>query len=182
MTIVIIGVRSADGGSPIAGGHSCVGASTASGMMIDLSRLNNVQVDKSKGLVTYGPGANWKAINAATAGSGYVAIGARVDSVGGGGFSTGGGIGFLGGVSHTLACSGRSCKRLNFHHQKAYGYAIDRLQTLQVALMDGRLVTAESTGQFSDLFWALQGGNGQFGIVTKFTVRRTLRSHLVTDG
>ena len=68
-------------------------------MVIDLSRLNSVKVDKKAATVTYGPGATWGEIDATTAGSGFVAVGARVRSVGAGGFSTGGGIGFLGGVS-----------------------------------------------------------------------------------
>lgn len=87
----------------VSGGHSCVNASSASGLVINLHRLNGVQVQKNfklpdnggsePGVVVYGPGARWMRINEITAGSGFVAIGARVQSVGAGGFSTGGGIG-----------------------------------------------------------------------------------------
>ena len=85
------------------GGHSTVGASAAGGLVIDLSRLNKVEVlkafklpdsktGKTAPVISYQGGANWRQIELATAGSGYVAIGARVHSVGAGGFSTGGGV------------------------------------------------------------------------------------------
>lgn len=64
-----------------------------------------------------------------------------------GGFSTGRGIGSM---------------------SNAYGYAIDRLVALEIVLPSEELVFATKTNQNSDLFWAFQGGSGQFGIVTKF--------------
>lgn len=62
-------------------------------------------------------------------------------------YSTGGGIGFL---------------------APAYGYASDRLLQMEVVLPNGDLVLATETNKYSDLFFALRGGNGQFGIVTTF--------------
>lgn len=82
-----------------------------------------------------------------TYGTGFSAILARISSVGVGGFFTGGGIGYLAG---------------------AYGYAMDRLRAMEVVLPSGQIVMATKSNQYSDLFWALQGGGGQFGIVTQF--------------
>jgi FAD/FMN-containing dehydrogenase len=81
-----------------------VNGSSASGLVIDLQRLNSIQVLKNfklpdnsgksePGVISYGPGATWGQIDAVTARSGWVAVGARVSSVGAGGFTTGGGIG-----------------------------------------------------------------------------------------
>lgn len=92
-------------------------------------------------------GATAGSVNSDTSGSGYAALMARVSSVGVGGFTTGGGIGFLAG---------------------AYGYATDRLRAVQVVLPSGQIVLATKKNQYSDLFWALHGGNGQFGICTTF--------------
>lgn len=86
-------------------------------------------------------------VNAATSESGHAAVLGRVSSVGVGGSSTGGGIGFPAG---------------------AHGYAIDRLRAIEVVLPSGKTVLAMRNNQYSDLFWALQGGGGQFGICTTF--------------
>jgi len=142
----------------VSGAHSMTNASSSTGFVIDLSWMNSTQVlqnvkvsDTTIGTaVAYQGGAKWADVNAATAGSGYCAVGARVGNVGVGGFTTGGGIGFLAGP---------------------YGYAVDRLAAAEVVLMSGQIVNATKTNQYSDLFWALQGGGGQFGIVTKFYQR-----------
>ena len=139
----------------VRGGHGMTYASSTTGFMIDLSWLNETRVlhnvtldDTHVGhVISYEGGATWEQVYAVTNGSGWIAIGARDASVGVGGFSTGGGIGFLAG---------------------AYGYAVDRLRAMEVVTMAGDVVLATKTNQHSDLFWALQGGNGQFGIVTKF--------------
>ena len=92
-------------------------------------------------------GATAGSVNEVTAGSGYAAVMARINNVGVGGFSTGGGIGYLAGV---------------------YGYASDRLRAIEVVLPSGKVVLATKKNEYSDLFWALQGGGGQFGICTTF--------------
>lgn len=139
----------------VSGGHGQTNASSAYGFVIDLSYMNKTRIIKNPSfldlnvstLIEYESGSNWLEVQKVTNGTGYTAIGARVSSVGVGGFSTGGGIGFLAG---------------------AYGYAIDRLRAMEVVLMSGEIVVATKTNKYSDLFWALQGGGGQFAIVSKF--------------
>ncbi|KAK2591879.1 hypothetical protein QQS21_010431 [Conoideocrella luteorostrata] len=138
----------------VGGGHSQINASSAYGLVLDLSWMNksrvilDFQLDNSNiKAVEYEGGSNWGQVQATTNGTGYTAVGARVASVGAGGFSLGGGIGFLAG---------------------AYGFATDRLVRLEVVLPSGEIVLASKHNRYSDLFWALQGGSGQFGIVTRF--------------
>jgi len=139
----------------VCGAHSQTGGSSATGFIIDLSWMNTTAILHNVTIgdttiataVAYQGGATWGGVNNATYNSGYCAVGARVANVGVGGFSTGGGIGFLAGT---------------------YGYATDRLRAMEVVLMDGKTVCATKTNKYSDLFFALQGGGGQFGIVTKF--------------
>lgn len=139
----------------VGGGHGQTNASSTSGFLIDLSWMNstkilhNIEVGNirvSTAIACQG-GATWKQVTDVTNNTGFAAVGARVGDVGVGGFSTGGGIGFLAG---------------------AYGYAIDRIRAFEVVLMSGKIVVATKTNKYSDLFWALQGGGGQFGIVTTF--------------
>lgn len=139
----------------VGGGHSMINASSAYGMVADLTLLSKASVVQDFAgyygekvvAVEYEGGANWGQVQLATNGTGYTAVGARVANVGAGGFSTGGGIGFLAG---------------------AYGFAVDRLLQMEVVVPSGEIITARKDNKHSDLFWALQGGSGQFGIVTKF--------------
>ncbi|TKX26195.1 FAD-binding domain-containing protein 7 [Elsinoe australis] len=111
----------------VAGANCQTNASTATKFIIDLSWLNQTQVLKK--------------VKGATAGSNYTAVGARVGSVGAGGSSNGGDVGFLAG---------------------AYGYASDRLAAMEVVLMNGKIVNATKTNQYKNPFWALQRGGGHF--------------------
>ena len=138
----------------VSGAHSMINASSSYGFVIDLSWLNKTRIipgynvdGKNLTVVEYDGGSNWLGVQTATNGSGYTAIGARASTVGVGGFSTGGGVGFLAG---------------------AYGYATDRLRAMAIVLVSGQIVYATKANNYSDLFWALQGGTGQFAIVTKF--------------
>lgn len=138
----------------VGGGHSMINASSAYGFVLDLSWMNKTNVVSllnSNGTnvtaIEYQGGATWLQVQTAVNGSGWTPVGARVGSVGAGGFSLGGGIGFLGG---------------------AYGYAVDRLLQLEVVLPSGKTVLASRNNNHSDLFWAFQGGSGQFGVVTRF--------------
>lgn len=98
-------------------------------------------------VIAYQGGSDWAQVLEATGGSGYTAVGARDSRVGVGGFSTGGGIGFLAG---------------------AYGYATDRLVALETVLPDGQIINVTKSNNYSDVFWEFQGAGGQFGIVTTF--------------
>ncbi|KAM3447561.1 hypothetical protein MY3296_008591 [Beauveria thailandica] len=145
--------------SIVGGAHGQINASSSYGFVLDMSWMNSSRLvrkfrdpggGKPFAAVEYQGGANWGQVQSVTNGTGYTAIGARVASVGAGGFSLGGGIGFLAG---------------------AYGFATDRLVQMEVVLPSGQIVTATKTNKHSSLFWALQGGSGQFGIVTRFWQR-----------
>jgi FAD/FMN-containing dehydrogenase len=140
----------------VSGGHSLTGASSSAGLVIDLKNLNRTTVLRdfpdpitqlATPVVMYEGGVTSLGLQSATNGTGWTALTARASTVGMGGFSTGGGIGFM---------------------ANAHGYALDRLIALEVVLPSGEIVFATKTNQHSDLFWAIQGGSGQFGIVTKF--------------
>lgn len=139
----------------VSGGHGQTNASSTTGFIIDLTFLNSTEIVHNITLddthvetaIAYEGGATWEQVYNVTDDTGYFLVGARDSSVGAGGFSTGGGIGFLAG---------------------AYGYAVDRIRAMEVVTMSGDIVLTTKTNEYSDLFWALQGGNGQFGIVTKF--------------
>lgn len=143
----------------VSGGHSLTGASSSRGLVIDLKRLNHTTVlhnftdpmtQRGITVVMYEGGVTSFGLQSAVNGTGWTAVTPRASSVGMGGFSTGGGIGFM---------------------ANAYGYAIDRLVALEVVLPSGEIVIATKKNKHSDLFWAIQGGSGQFGIVTKFYQR-----------
>lgn len=139
----------------VSGAHSMINASSSNEFVIDLSYLNKTEIlhdfevgngTKTTAISMQG-GGDWGQVMTAVNGSGYTPVGARASKVGVGGFSTGGGIGLLAG---------------------AYGYAVDRLVKMEVVLASGDIVIATKYNAYSDLFWALQGGTGQFGIVTTF--------------
>ena len=118
----------------VGGAHSMVNASSSYGLVIDLSYLNHTSIvhnyTKHDGSTTtaisYEGGAVWGGVYNVTGGSGHTAVGARDVSVGVGGFSTGGGIGFLAG---------------------AYGFATDRLLAADVVLPSGKQVTATDNNE-----------------------------------
>lgn len=139
----------------VGGAYGQTNASSTTGFLIDLSWMNSTQILHNAKLgdeivetaIAYQGGAAWKQVTDILNGTGYAAVGARIGEVGVGGFSTGGGIGFLAGSA---------------------GYAIDRLRAAEVVLMSGKIVLATKSNEHSDLFLSLQGGGGQFGIVTTF--------------
>ena len=128
------------------GGHSA-GAytSVAAGLVLDLSAFADVAVDGTA--VTVGTGAHWGSV-AATLGDHALALtSGDTTSVGVGGLTLGGGVGWL---------------------VRKYGLALDSLVSARVVTAAGQLVTA-STTENPDLFWALRGGGGNFGVVIDFT-------------
>jgi FAD/FMN-containing dehydrogenase len=132
------------------GGHNVAGkAVTEGGLMIDLALMKGVHVDPKASTIQAQPGVTWAELNRAAALFGLATTGGVVSTTGIAGLTLGGGLGYLMG---------------------AYGLAADNLLSAQVVTPFGRVLSA-SPDENHDLFWALRGGGGNFGIVTSFTYR-----------
>lgn len=144
-----VGFASSEG-LPVAvrgGGHSVAGFSTCDdGIVIDLAQLNEVRVDIDSRRASARGGTTWRTFDAATQSHGLATTGGLVSSTGIGGFTLGGGIG---------------------HLVRKFGLTCDNLTSVEMVTADGSVVTA-SESENADLFWALRGGGGNFGVVTTF--------------
>jgi FAD/FMN-containing dehydrogenase len=127
------------------GGHNVAGRATVdNGVMIDLSLMKGIYVDPKARTARAMGGATWGEYNRETQMHGLASTGGVISTTGVAGLTLGGGWGYL--------------------HGK-YGLAIDNLRSVQLVLADGRIVSA-SEDDDGDLFWAVRGGGGNFGIAT----------------
>jgi FAD/FMN-containing dehydrogenase len=129
------------------GGHNGPGlGSCDDGLVINLSSMKEIEIDRQTRTVRVGPGSTQGEVDEATHAFGLAVPAGIVASTGIAGLTLGGGHGYL---------------------SRKYGLTIDNLIEADVVLADGTLVTANEL-QHSDLFWALRGGGGNFGVVTSF--------------
>ena len=132
------------------GGHSGPGlALVDDGLVIDLSPMKGIQVDPENKTARVEPGCTWGDVDSATHEYGLATVSGVLSTTGVGGLTLGGGHGYL---------------------TRKYGLTIDNLIGAEVVLADGTLVHTNKD-EHPDLFWALRGGGGNFGVVTLFEYR-----------
>src|SRR6056297_2721469 len=130
-------------------GHNVAGNAVCGGLVIDLSLMRGVHVDPAERVAHVQPGADWGDLDKETQLHGLVTPGGQVSMTGVAGLTLGGGMGYL---------------------RRKWGLSCDNLRSVEVVTADGRVVTA-SEDENEDLFWAVRGGGGNFGIVTSFEFR-----------
>jgi FAD/FMN-containing dehydrogenase len=119
------------------------------GILLNTAAMAPVLVDPDRRIAHVGPGARWGAVIAAGAPFGLAPLAGSSPSVGVAGYTLGGGVGWL---------------------ARKHGFAADSLLRAEVVTADGAIVTA-SADEHADLFWALRGGGGNFGVVTGLEIR-----------
>jgi hypothetical protein len=143
------------------GGHNIAGTSIAEGgLTLDMSRMREVAVDPDAKLARVGPGCLLGEVDQATQQHGLATVLGFVSETGVAGLTLGGGFGYL---------------------TRRFGWTVDNLAEVQVVTADGQLRTA-NRDQHPELFWALRGGGGNFGVVTRFTFRLHPVGPTITGG
>jgi FAD/FMN-containing dehydrogenase len=144
------------------GGHNMAGTSIAErGLTLDMSRMHEVNVDPDARLAHVGPGCLLRDVDRATQAYGLATpLGSFSSEVGVAGLTLGGGLGYL---------------------TRRFGWTADNLEHVDIVTADGQIRRA-SRDENADLFWALRGGGGNFGIVTRFTYRLHQVGPTITGG
>jgi FAD/FMN-containing dehydrogenase len=133
-----------------AGGHSVAGMSTNDGgIVVDVRPMKDIQIDRDARRARVGAGVTWSEFDRAAQEHGLATTGGRVSTTGVAGFTLGGGSGWL---------------------ERSLGLACDNLISVDLVSADGREITA-SEAVNPELFWALHGGGGNFGVATAFEFR-----------
>lgn len=129
------------------GGHNAGGLGICdNGLVIDLSNLKDIQVDSEVKAIRVEGGCTWGEVDQAGHASGLAVPSGIISTTGVGGLTLGGGLGYL---------------------TRKYGLTIDNLLSVEMVLADGSKITASKDSN-PDLFWAVRGGGGNFGVVTSF--------------
>ncbi len=132
------------------GGHNVSGSAVCDGgLVIDLSVMRGVRVDRATQTVHAQGGANWGEVDRETQVFGLATTGGNISKTGIGGLTLGGGFG---------------------HMRRRYGLSIDNLASVDIVTAGGKCITANAR-EHSDLFWAVRGGGGNYGVVTSFQYR-----------
>ena len=143
------------------GGHNVAGrAVMEGGLMIDLAGMKGTHVDAGRRTVRSQGGATWADLDRETQLHGLAVTGGVVSTTGIAGLTLGGGMGWLMGK---------------------YGLALDNLQSVELVTAEGQVLQA-STQENADLFWAVRGGGGNFGVVTSLEYRLFPVGPTVTGG
>jgi FAD/FMN-containing dehydrogenase len=133
------------------GGHNIAGTAIAEGgLTLDMSRMRDVTVDPDARVAHVGPGCLLRDVDRATQEHGLATVLGFISEVGVAGLTLGGGLGYL---------------------TRRFGWGVDNLQEVEIVTADGQVRIANRENEHADLFWAVRGGGGNFGIVTRFTYR-----------